>query len=72
MSNANQTPGDFGAESGWSEFRLRSQFVDKFNESDIYAQGEEAKGDKRAKFFTNGQSKDVTSMTDETTGYLSE
>ena len=72
LSNANQTPGDFGAESGWSEFRLRSQFVDKFNESDIYAQGEEAKGDKRAKFFTNGQSKDVTSMTDETTGYLSE
>lgn len=72
LSNANQTPGDFGAESGWSEFRLRSQFVDKFNESDIYAQGEEAKGDKRAKFFTNGQNKDVTSMTDETTGYLSE
>ena len=29
-------------------------------------------GDKRCKFFTNGQSKDVTSMTDETTGYLSE
>ena len=72
LSNANQTPGDFGAESGWSEFRLRSQFVDKFNESDIYAQGEEAKGDKRAKFLTNGQNKDVTSMTDETTGYLSE
>ena len=72
LSNANQTPGDFGAESGWSEFRLRSQFVDKFNESDIYAQGEEAKGDKRAKFFINGQNKDVTSMTDETTGYLSE
>ena len=72
LSNANQTPGDFGAESGWSEFRLRSQFVDKFDESDIYAQGEEAKGDKRAKFFTNGQNKDVTSMTDETTGYLSE
>ena len=72
LSNANQTPGDFGAESGWSEFRLRSQFVDKFNESDIYALGEEAKGDKRAKFFTNGQNKDVTSMTDETTGYLSE
>lgn len=72
MSNANQTPGDFGATSGWSEFRLRSQFVDKFNEGDIYAHGEEATGDKRARFFTNGQSKDVTSMTDETTGYLSE
>lgn len=72
MSNANQTPGDFGATSGWSEFRLRPEFVDKFEESDIYSQGEDAKGDERAKFFTNGQSKDVTSMTDETAGYLSE
>ena len=72
MSNANQAPGDFGATSGWSEFRLRPEFVDKFNESDIYSQGETAKGDVRAKFFTNGQTKDVTSMTDETTGYLSE
>ena len=72
MSNANQTPGDFGATAGWSEFRLRPEFVDKFNESDIYSQGEAAKGDVRAKFFTNGQSKDVTSMTDETAGYLSE
>ena len=72
LSNANQTPGDFGATSGWSEFRLRPEFVDKFEESDIYSQGEAAKGDVRAKFFTNGQSKDVTSMTDETAGYLSE
>ena len=72
MSNANQTPGDFGATSGWSEFRLRPEFVDKFEESDIYSQGEDAKGDVRAKSFTNGQSKDVASMTDETTGYLSE
>ena len=72
LSNANQTPGDFGATSGWSEFRLRPEFVDKFEESDIYSQGETAQGDVRAKFFTNGQSKDVTSMTDETAGYLSE
>ena len=72
MSNANQTPGDFGVTAGWSEFRLRPEFVDKFNESDIYSQGEAAKGDVRAKFFTNGQSKDVTSMTDETAGYLAE
>ena len=72
MSNANQAPGDFGATSGWSEFRLRPEFVDKFSDSDIYAQGEQPKGDVRAKFFTAGQSKDVASMTDETTGYLSE
>lgn len=67
MSNANQNVADFGATSGWSEFRLRPEFVDKFTQTDI-----DGGGDKRCKFFTNGQSKDVTSMTDETTGYLSE
>lgn len=72
LSNANQTPGDFGVTAGWSEFRLRPEFVDKFNESDIYSQGEAAKGDVRAKFFTTDQTKDVTSMTSETAGYLSE
>lgn len=67
MSNANQNVADFGATSGWSEFRLRPEFVDKFTQTDI-----DGNGDKRCKFFTNGQSKDVTSMTDETSGYLSE
>ena len=67
MSNANQNVADFGATSGWSEFRLRPEFVDKFTQTDI-----DGNGDKRCKFFTNGQSKDVTSMTDETAGYLSE
>ena len=67
MSNANQNVADFGVTSGWSEFRLRPEFVDKFTQTDI-----DGGGDKRCKFFTNGQSKDVTSMTDETTGYLSE
>ena len=67
MSNANQNVADFGATSGWSEFRLRPEFVDKFTQTDI-----DGSGDKRCKFFTNGQSKDVTSMTDETAGYLSE
>lgn len=67
MSNANQNVADFGVTNGWSEFRLRPEFVDKFTQTDI-----DGNGDKRCKFFTNGQSKDVTSMTDETTGYLSE
>ena len=67
MSNANQNVADFGVTNGWSEFRLRPEFVDKFTQTDI-----DGGGDKRCKFFTNGQSKDVTSMTDETTGYLSE
>ena len=69
MSNANQVPGDFGATSGWSEFRLRPEFVDKFTQDDI---DRKDNGDKRCKFFTTGQSKDITSMTDETAGYLSE
>lgn len=67
MSNANQNVADYGVTAGWSEFRLRPEFVDKFTQTDI-----DGSGDKRCKFFTNGQSKDVTSMTDETAGYLSE
>ena len=67
MSNANQNVADYRCNCGWSEFRLRPEFVDKFTQTDI-----DGNGDKRCKFFTNGQSKDVTSMTDETTGYLSE
>ncbi len=69
MSNTNQTPGDFGVTNGWSEFRLRPEFVDKFTQNDI---DRKDNGDKRCKFFTTGQTKDVTSMTDETAGYLSE
>lgn len=67
MSNANQNVANYGVTAGWSEFRLRPEFVDKFTQTDI-----DGSGDKRCKFFTNGQSKDVTSMTDETAGYLSE
>ena len=67
MSNANQNVADYGVTAGWSEFRLRPEFVDKFTQTDI-----DGSGDKRCKFFTNGQSKDVTSMTDEASGYLSE
>lgn len=67
MSNANQNVADFGATSGWSEFRLRPEFVDKFTQTDI-----DGSGDKRCKFFTNGQSKDISDMTTEAAGYLSE
>ncbi len=69
MSNANQVAGDFGATNGWSEFRLRPEFVDKFTQDDI---DRNDNGDKRCKFFTTGQTKDITSMTDEAAGYLSE
>lgn len=67
MSNANQNVADYGVTAGWSEFRLRPEFVDKFTQTDI-----DGNGDKRCKFFTNGQSKDISSMTDEASGYLSE
>ena len=67
MSNANQNVADFGATSGWSEFRLRPEFVDKFTQTDI-----DGNGDRRCKFFTNGQSKDISDMTTEAAGYLSE
>lgn len=69
MSNANQNVADYGVTAGWSEFRLRPEFVDKFTQTDIDG-GDD--GDQRCKFFTNGQSKDISSMTDETAGYLSE
>lgn len=69
MSNANQSPANFGATAGWSEFRLRPEFVDKFTQNDI---DRKEGADKRCTFFTNGQSKDIASMTDESTGYLSE
>ena len=69
LSNANQNVADYGVTAGWSEFRLRPEFVDKFTQTDIDG-GDD--GDKRCKFFTNGQSKDISSMTTETAGYLSE
>ena len=67
MSNAKQKVADYGVANGWSSFRLRPEFVDKFAQADI-----NGTGDKRCKFFTDGQSKDLSSMTDETAGYLSQ
>ena len=67
MSNVKQKVADYGVIKGWSSFRLRPEFVDKFAQADI-----NGTGDKRCKFFTDGQSKDLSSMTDETAGYLSQ
>ncbi len=66
LNNTNLVPGDYGVTSAWGEFRLRPEFVDKFTDTDI-----EGTGDKRCKFFTTGQTKDIVSMTDDTNGYLS-
>lgn len=67
MSNANQRPDLFGVALGWSEFRLRPEFVDKFTQTDI-----DGNADTRCTFFTTAQSKDITSMTDAASGYLSQ
>ncbi len=63
-----QVPADYGVTNAWGSFRLRPEFVDKFSQTDIDG-GTGA--DKRCTFFTTGQTKDVTSMTDPNTGYLS-
>ncbi len=64
-----QNPADYGVSKGWGSFRLRPEFVDKFDQNDI-DRGTGA--DKRCKFFVTGQTKDVSSMTDPSNGYLSE
>lgn len=56
------TPGNFGIAGGWSGTRTTSAFVDKF--TDITGAT-----DKRAMFYTNGQSKVITNMFSFTDGY---
>ncbi len=69
MASDYQVAADYGVSNGWGSFRLRPEFVDKFTQTDIdRAEG----GDKRCRFFTTGQTKDVSSMTDGNAGYLSE
>ena len=64
-----QNPADYGVSKGWGSFRLRPEFVDKFGQNDI---DRGIGGDKRCKFFVTGQTKDVSSMTEASAGYLSE
>jgi hypothetical protein len=55
-------PADFGIAGGWAGLRTTSAFVDKF--SDITGAT-----DKRAMFYTSGQTKEITDMLQFTNGY---
>lgn len=63
LSNTSETqlPTDYGVKSGWGSLRLRGQFPDLFNS-----------GDGRAMFYTEGQTKDVDIVDNQSYGYLSE
>ncbi len=57
--DAGYNPADYGVVSGWGMFRVRGQFSDLFDE-----------GDKRAMFFSEGQTKQVDDCTNQANGYL--
>lgn len=63
LSNTSDTqlPASYGVSSGWGSFRLRGEFPDLFND-----------GDGRAMFYTEGQTKDVDVVDNQSYGYLSE
>lgn len=54
-----QVPADYGATKGWGSMRIRQAASFLFQQSDT-----------RAGFFTEGQTQEVTSMDDQSTGYL--
>lgn len=55
-----QNPADYGAESGWGNFRLHKELTGLFEE-----------GDGRAMFYTDGQTQDIQVVEDQSNGYLS-
>lgn len=63
INNASDTqnPADYGAVSGWGNFRLRGELPALFSE-----------GDKRAMFYTEGQTQDIAVVENQAYGYLSE
>lgn len=60
-TSESQLPTDYGVKSGWGSFRLRGEFSDFFNG-----------GDSRAMFYTEGQTKDVDIVENQSYGYLAE
>ena len=60
-TSESQLPTDYGVKSGWGSFRLRGEFSDFFNG-----------GDGRAMFYTEGQTKDVDIVENQSYGYLAE
>ncbi len=53
---------DYGVQSGWGSFRTLKEFVGQFADPT-------GTTDKRASFYTDGQTLDVDDVTDETQGY---
>ena len=64
-SNSNENPADYGVNSGWGSFRAKSNLTGLF--SDL-----SGSTDSRGRFFTEGQTKTVQDLTDESQGYLFE
>ena len=61
QTSATQDPAKYGVTKGWGSMRIR-EAVSSLFESD----------DKRGDFYTDGQSQNITSMDDASTGYLSQ
>ncbi len=55
-----QRPSDYGVTSGWGNYRLRGELPTLFEE-----------GDRRAMFYTEGQSLEIDVVEDQSNGYLS-
>lgn len=63
-------PNDYGVSEGWGGNRTTKELVNKFEATAQNAKGEPtAWKDKRAMFFTDGQSLDITDITKFTEGY---
>jgi len=58
-TSTDEVPDSLGVKSGWGMFRVRSNIPDLFSN-----------GDGRAMFFTKGQTKEITTMSDQSNGYL--
>lgn len=55
-----QVPSDYGVTSGWGNYRLRGELPDLFRS-----------GDGRAMFYTEGQTKEINVVENQSNGYLS-
>lgn len=60
-ASGTQNPADYGAVSGWGNFRMRGELPSLFSD-----------GDRRATFYTEGQTLDIDVVENQAYGYLSE
>jgi len=59
---SSMTAADYGVQSGWGSLRTRPDFVGQFADAT-------GATDKRASFFTSGQTLDIDDLTDDSQGY---